>query len=346
MSLTSPPKIFIILVNWNGKQDTLNCLSSLQKQDYPNYEVVVIDNGSNDDSVSIIESTFPKLILLKNQTNLGFSGGNNVGIQYALKHQTDFILLLNNDTKVSSDLLQQFMLGFQQFPKAGILGAKIYLMQEEKKLDHFGGNWNQKKAAFDFIGLHASDENWDNAFCIDYVCGAAMMIKKEVFQQIGLLESRFFLIWEESDFCMRAKRAGYKIISYPHAKIWHKVSASFTEGKAHSTYFWWRNRLLWIERNCSLSQLVDVYIRVLVPEIFHLLKIYVLKSIQFICYKYLYAKSEQEKKRNKLLINKAALKGVRDYLFRRFGQGPDWIYRPIKQSSNLTKHPETAISKK
>jgi GT2 family glycosyltransferase len=286
------------------------------------------------------------LILIENPKNLGFSGGNNVGITYALDHQADFILLLNNDTKVSSDLLQKFMLGFQQFPQAGILGAKIYLMGEENRLDHFGGNWNQKKAAFDFVGLHASDENWDTAFCVDYVCGAAMMIKKEVFWKIGLFESRFFLIWEESDFCMRAKRLGYQVISYPQAKIWHKVSSSFTGGKVHSTYFWWRNRLLWIERNCSPSELLSAYIRVLIPQIFHLVKIYFLKSIQFICCKYFYTKANQEKKRNRLLINKAALKGIKDYIFRRFDQGPDWVYRPTKQSSNLTKHLETAISKK
>lgn len=330
MSLISHPKIFIIIVNWNGKQDTLHCLTSLQKVDYPNYEIVIIDNGSKDDSVSVIRSQFPKLLVLENQTNLGFSGGNNVGIQYALHHQADFVLLLNNDTEVSSDLLEQFMLGFQQFPKAGVLGAKIYLMQDKEKLDHFGGDWNQKKAAFDFIGLHALDENWDTAFCIDYVCGAAMMVKKEVFQQAGLLESRFFLIWEESDFCIRAKRKGYQIISYPPAKIWHKVSASFTGGKTHSTYFWWRNRLLWIERNCSFSQLLCIYMRVLIPEIFHLLKIYFLKSIQFVFFKHFYTKVSQEKKRKKLLINKAALKGIKDYFFRRFGQGPDWIYHPSK----------------
>lgn len=324
MSSAYLPKIFIIIVNWNGKQDTLTCLNSLQLLDYSNYQIVIVDNGSNDDSISAIKLQFPHHLLLENHTNLGFTGGNNVGIQYALNHKADFILLLNNDTKVSSDLLKHFTLGFQQFPKAGILGAKIYLMQNEGKLDHFGGAWNPKKGIFDLIGLHALDENWNEAFCIDYVCGAAMMIKKEVFEQIGLLESRFFLIWEESDFCMRARRKGFEIISYPSAKIWHKVSASF-KGKTHNTYFWWRNRFLWIERNCAFNQLLSIYIRVLIPEIFQLLKIYLLKSIQFICFKHFYTKAEQEKKRIKLLIYKAALKGIKDYLLRRFGPGPDWI---------------------
>ncbi len=316
------PKVFIIIVNWNGKQDTLTCLSSLQSLDYSNYHVIIVDNGSKDDSISAIKLQFPHHLLLENQTNLGFTGGNNIGIQYALDHKADFVLLLNNDTKVSPDLLKHFMLGFQQFPKAGILGAKIYLMQNEGKLDHFGGTWNQKKGVFDLIGLHAPDENWDTAFCIDYVCGAAMMVKKEVFEQIGLLESRFFLIWEESDFCMRAKRKGFQIISYPSAKIWHKVSASFT-GKTHSTYFWWRNRLLWIERNCSFKHLLSVYTRVLIPEILHLVKIYFLKSMQYTCFKSFYAKAEQERKRHKLFTYKAALRGVKDYLLRRFGPGPD-----------------------
>mgnify|MGYP001598031286 FL=1 len=119
------PKVFIIIVNWNGKQDTLTCLSSLQSLDYSNYHVIIVDNGSKDDSISAIKLQFPHHLLLENQTNLGFTGGNNVGIQYALNHKADFVLLLNNDTKVSPDLLKHFMLGFQQFPKAGILGAKI-----------------------------------------------------------------------------------------------------------------------------------------------------------------------------------------------------------------------------
>lgn len=145
MSSAYLPKIFIIIVNWNGKQDTLTCLSSLHSLDYSNYQIVIVDNGSNDGSISAIKLQFPHHLLLENHTNLGFTGGNNVGIQYALNHKADFILLLNNDTKVSSDLLKRFILGFQQFPKAGILGAKIYLMQNEEKLDHFGGTWNPKK---------------------------------------------------------------------------------------------------------------------------------------------------------------------------------------------------------
>jgi GT2 family glycosyltransferase len=322
MSSTYLPKVFIIIVNWNGKQDTLICLSSLQSLDYSNYHVIIVDNGSKDDSISAIKLQFPNHLLLENLTNIGFTGGNNIGIQYALDHKADFVLLLNNDTKVSSDLLKRFMLGFQQFPKAGVLGAKICLMQNEEKLDHFGGTWNQKKGVFDLIGLHASDENWDTAFCIDYVCGAAMMIKKEVFEKIGLLESRFFLIWEESDFCMRAKRKGFQIISYPSSKIWHKVSASF-KGKTHSTYFWWRNRLLWIERNCSFRHLLSIYIRVLIPEIFHLIKIYLLKSIQYTCFQSFYTKAKLERKTHNLFTYKAALKGIKDYLLRRFGPGPD-----------------------
>ena len=322
MSSTYLPKVFIIIVNWNGKQDTLICLSSLQSLDYSNYHVIIVDNGSKDDSISAIKLQFPNHLLLENLTNIGFTGGNNIGIQYALDHKADFVLLLNNDTKVSSDLLKRFMLGFQQFPKAGVLGAKICLMQNEEKLDHFGGKKKKKKGVFDLIGLHASDENWDTAFCIDYVCGAAMMIKKEVFEKRGPLESRFFLIWEESDFCMRAKRKGFQIISYPSAKIWHKVSASF-KGKTHSTYFWWRNRLLWIERNCSFRHLLSIYIRVLIPEIFHLIKIYLLKSIQYTCFQSFYTKAKLERKTHNLFTYKAALKGIKDYLLRRFGPGPD-----------------------
>lgn len=299
-------KIALIILNWNGKKDTLECLDSIAKLDYKNFETILVDNGSTDDSVA---SFPPHITLLKNKDNLGFAEGNNVGIRYALERDFDAVVLLNNDTVVDPKFLSGFVNSGQP-----LQGAMIYLYQEPDRLDHLGGTWNPRTASFDFIGLRAKEIPEDPA--VDYLCGCALFIHRKVLETIGLLESKFFLIWEESDFCFRAKRAHFSLHICREAKVWHKVSASFTGGKPHSTYFWWRNRLLWIERNCSRSEKFSLYLRVLLPEIFHLYKLFAIKSI-----------FPSKKKKEKLLQYRAALTGVHHYICRRFGNGPSWIYK-------------------
>ncbi len=319
-------KIAIIILNWNGKQDTLSCLASLQHVDYPNAEIIVVDNGSSDGSADAIRAHFPTATILENTENLGFAEGNNIGIRYALQTDAELILLLNNDTEVDPSLLDAFATCFENHPEAGILGAKICLFNQRDTLDHWGGNWNLKKGKFDFIGLRLKDQSSQDPFPIDYVCGAALIARRAVFETAGLLDPRFFLIWEESDFCFRARRAGFQTLSSPDAKIYHKVSASFV-GKPHSTYFWWRNRLLWIERNCTTTQRLSLYLRVLLPDIAHMLKIRLLKTAQIKVQKKLQPQRDFSQHEEKLLKNRAALQGVFDYARRRFGNCPSWIYQ-------------------
>lgn len=318
------PKIAIIVLNWNGKQDTLACLESLTKLIYANVEVIVVDNGSTDGSAIAIREHFPQFSLIENQENLGFAEGNNIGMRAALQRGADQALLLNNDTVAAPDLLDRFVEMFDSYPEAGILGARIYLYDQKQTIDHLGGMWNRKTGTFDFIGLRQEDQYLQPQE-LDYVCGAGLIIRRKVIETIGYLDPRFFLIWEESDYCFRARRAGFKIITCPQAKIWHKVSASFVGGKPHSTYFWWRNRLLWIERNCSGLEKASLYFRILIPEITHMLKIHLIKNVDLFFVKLFRINKNVKQKKEKLIKNRAALCGVRDYTFRRFGKGPDWI---------------------
>ncbi len=327
--MSTAAKISIIILNWNGKQDTLACLESLQKLTYPNYEVIIVDNGSTDDSVSAIRSQFPQHRLIETGSNLGFAEGNNVGIREALA--SDCIFLLNNDTVVAPDILEHFVETFQAHPEAGILGAKIFLYDKRDTLDHLGGTWNRKTGIFEFVGLRQQDDDrWQKPQELDYVCGAGFIIKRTVLEHVGLLEPRFFLIWEESDLCFRARKAGFKTLTCPNAKLWHKVSASFVGGKPHSTYFWWRNRLLWIERNCSPLEKLSLYSRILIPDILHMLKIRALKTLQLRFTIRFRPHINTTEKQLKLVKNRAALCGVRDYFLRRFGNGPSWIYEKRK----------------
>lgn len=312
--------LFVIILNWNGKNLTLDCLRSLKKVQTP-HQVILVDNGSTDGSIQAFKEQFPRAFIIETGKNLGYAGGNNVGIEYALKQGASHLLILNNDTTVDPFFLEAFLEKDEP-----ILGAKTLDYSNQKKLDHLGGNWNPQKGQFDLIGCQEEEKKWTISIPLDYVCGCALFVKAEVFKKIGLFDPRFFLFWEEADWCSRALKAGYQPTFCPKAKIIHKGSASFTGGAAHTTYFWWRNRLFWIERNCSKKEKRKLYLHVLIPEMIHLMKLYLLKSVQFFFIKWSKQEEKHLKRKNQLRIYKAALAGIKDYYIGRFGNGPSWIF--------------------
>lgn len=314
-------RVAILVLNWNGRVDTERCLRSLEKIQYPHYKIIIIDNGSTDGSQSYFRSHFPDCHLIETHQNLGYAGGNNVGITYALKENFDYILLLNNDTIVDPHLIHPFLKTFSEHPSAGILGTKIYLMDQPNRFDHFGGMWNSYKMAFDYYGYHAEEDSlsFEEPKSLDYVCGAAMMVRSSLFKQIGLLDARYFLYWEEADFCFRARKAGFDVLTCPQAKIWHKVSGSFSGGKPHQSYFYWRNRLLFIEKNCTgLSRLLG-FTKLLFAYLPAAYKLKLLAKLQLRIKKIL----RKDTSKYPPLIRRydACIKGTHDYLFRKFGSG-------------------------
>lgn len=314
MPISKASKIAIILLNWNGKKDTLECLASLEKVDYPNFQTIVVDNGSSDDSVTAIRAAHPSVPILETRANLGFAGGNNVGIEWALRHHAEWVLLLNNDTTVDPPLLKAFIQAAASQPKAKILGAKILRYHQPTLIDHLGGYWNPHLAEFVSPESGQPDHPYLNMQRVDYVCGAALLMHRSVPETIGLLETNFFLFWEETDFCFRARRAGFEVWTAPEAKIWHKVSSSFTGGKPHTHYFWWRSRLLWIERNCTPEEKKSLYRKVILPELWKMTRHYLLKAL---------FSTDREKVRR----YKAGVAGALDYFRRRFGNCPSWLTR-------------------
>ncbi|MDJ0652250.1 MAG: glycosyltransferase family 2 protein [Simkaniaceae bacterium] len=306
-------KIYVLILNWNGREDTLACLYSLAKVKTP-HEVVVVDNGSTDGSASAITASFPSAYVIQTGQNLGYAAGNNVGIRSALEKGADFIFILNNDTTVEPDILEAFLK--RDVP---LQGGKAHLMCDPKTLDHLGGNWNPQKGEFDLIGARAPASDYRNPISLDYVCGVALFVQAEVFRKVGLFEPRYFLFWEESDFCMRAKDVGFPATFCPEAILYHKVSASFSGGKPHTTYFWWRSRLLWIERNCAAKE-KKILMKKIRVEFFHILKLYLLKSLQL-----LFSQKTTERK-SRLRTYRAQLVGIKDYFMDRFGNGPSWLF--------------------
>ena len=320
------PKIIIILVNWNGFSDTKECLLSIEKIKYTNFETLLVDNGSTDDSVFLLKKTFPTLTIIETKKNLGFAGGNNVGIKLALDKKADFIVLLNNDTIVDPYFLEAFYQASKNNPQAGILGANILRYDNKTTIDHLGGLWNHQKGEFTSIGQgkNINDPTYQTLQVADYVCGCCFFIKREVIEKIGLLEEKFFLIWEESDYCFLAKRSGFEILAVSQAKVWHKISSSFT-GKVHTHYYWWRNRLFFISRNFTINEKILLYFGVIGKEIFHECNLFFLKSLQFFLLKIFSPKKLSEKRKIRLLQYKAGFYGIIDYFFQKFGQGPSWL---------------------
>lgn len=319
--------VAIIVLNWNGKRATTACLLSLRDIQDPDVEVIVIDNGSTDGSVSYFKEAFPEVTLVETGSNLGYAGGNNVGIAYALAKGATHLLLLNNDTVVDPKLVGHFLAGFANYPKAGVLGAKIYLMQEPTRLDHLGGIWRKDKVDFELVGLGAYEDGvaFQESIKVDYVCGAALMMKKEAIEKVGVLEERFFLFCEETDWCFRAKREGFEIRTCPEAKVWHEVSASLTGGKPHADYYAMRNRLLWIERNFTGRERLYYLSRLLRGSVVKTGKHFLLCQLRR-GLKHLLGKRGGVKERLQIQRQRAILRGAFDYIFRRFGEAPKGLF--------------------
>ena len=297
------PKVYIIILNWNGKKDTIECLGSIQQLKYPNLAVVVVDNGSTDGSVKAIHQQFPEISIIETGKNLGYAGGNNTGLRYALKNDADHILLLNNDTIVDQELINELLLASDRFQHNGIFGAKIYYYKEPNKIWYSGAKRIKQTANFMHIGQGIIDngKDYNSLEETDYACGCAFFVHVGVLNKIGLFDEKFFLTYEEADLCYRAKRAGIKSYVVPDAIVWHKISISFGgEESAVFRYFITRNKLLWAEKNLPFFKRLWVY-----KNAFH----------EFLAL--IYPPSQLYQFSNPL--KKAKILALRDYLLRRFG---------------------------
>ncbi|MDQ1283828.1 MAG: hypothetical protein QG620_176 [Patescibacteria group bacterium] len=214
--MKSFPKVFIVILNYNGRDVIRKCLASVFKIDYPSLEVVMVDNNSNDGSFELARSCFSKMTFIKNEENLGFSAGNNVGIRYALDRAADWVLLLNNDTEVDKDFLDKLLGAAEKDEAVGMLSPVIF-EKENGKIWFSGGKikWLSMKAE------HMRQAKTEDFFETDFVSGCAMLVKREIFQRVGLLDEDFFLYWEDADFSVRVKKAGFKLAVVSGAWIYH-----------------------------------------------------------------------------------------------------------------------------
>lgn len=268
-------KVFLIILNWNGREMTLNCLKSLGaiKQDSFSLDVIVVDNGSADDSVEKIHKAGPKVTVLENKENLGFAEGNNVGIKYALEKGADYVCLLNNDTRVEPKFLEELVKAVQSDEKIGLIGGKIYFekgyeffkdkysdSERGKVIWYAGGliDWNNVYASH--RGVDEVDKGqYDQTEETEYVNGCLMFGTREIFKKVGLFDKRYYLYFEDAELSLRAKRVGFKVVFCPKAKIWHLNSGSSGSGSSLHDYFITRNRLIFGMTYASLRSKIALF---------------------------------------------------------------------------------------
>lgn len=305
-------KISVVIVTFNKGQKAVECIKSLQQCDFKNFlsqlKVLVVDNASINNTVKIIKKIQDskdsklQLELIENKENLGFGVASNIGIKKALQHKADYVLLLNPDTTVQKDFLKPLLQVIKR-PEIGICGPKILFFSSPRRrlfgdsrsvlgrIWSAGGEIDQKRYSGGLIGYGEKDEGqYSKEKEVDYISGTCMLVKSIVFEKIGFLNEDYFLYYEDAEFCLRARRAGFKVVYVPSSVIYHYGSYTTGRGSQMMQYYLARNRLYFLEKNAPFTIRLREMVRM--P-----------KTI----WEHLNRKE------------RAALLGIRDYLFRKRG---------------------------
>lgn len=280
-------KISVIVLSFNSASDLPHCLTALKKLTLgeTHLDIIVIDNASEDESVNLVKTKFPGVTLLTNSQNLGYSEGNNIGIRHALQGNSDFIWIVNPDVTVHPDSLSALIAAAAKYPLAGVFGSKIYFApgyefhkEQYSKSDvgkvfwYAGGNMDWGNMYGSHRGVDQVDSGqFDFDSETDFVTGASMFIRTKVFSTVGLLDAKYYLYYEENDFCQRAKAAGWKLMYIHDSLAWHANAQSSGLGTKKNTdlqdYYITRNRLLFGMRHAPpytklhlLKQSVQLYL--------------------------------------------------------------------------------------
>ncbi len=294
------PKVSIVVLNYKRPGDTIECLASLKKLDYPNFNIIVVDNDSKDDSIerikqwvednslSFIEYNAHKiesevntdkenesqLIIIKSGENIGYAGGNNVGIKYALlKEEYNYIWLLNNDTVVDKDALSYLVRESEKEKKIGVAGSRWMYYDKPDEIQLMGGS-----KLMPFLGrtkqlVEDAKSVKESNITPDYIGGASFLIRTETIRDVGLLDEDYFLYWEDADWCERIRRAGWKLKFVYESVIYHKGGASTVNKSPLTDYYGTRNSIVFIRKYYKqfiISTLISVVLGRVICRLFTL----------------------------------------------------------------------------
>jgi hypothetical protein len=297
----SSARVGVVVLNWNQEEDTSACLESLRAvRDVP-IRVILVDNGSAPDSVDRLERKFPEAAVIRLGENQGFAAGNNAGIERALREGVSHILLLNNDTLVEAGFLAPLLEALQR-DGAGVAGPKIYHHPEVTRVWFAGGMIDWRTGRQWHAGAGEIDRGqWDSPREVDYVTACCLLAPASVFREVGGLDERYFIYFEETDWNLRVRRRGHHCWYEPKSRMYHKVSRAMKTGSPASDYYYARNRLLLFRDHA--------------PVLYRpmLLALYTLRSLRFAWTRY----------RGGLSDNALAIaRGVLDFYAGRFGRCP------------------------
>lgn len=234
-------RVEVVVLNWNGWRDTLACLASLQRLNYPNFGLIVVDNGSTDGSQSHIEAHIPGLKVLQTGANLGFGGGCNAGIRQALEQGADYIWLINSDTTVDANALTELVRLADAQVFVGAVGSVLYEADQPDQIQLWGGGR---------VGLwRGLSRHQASPAPLDFVSGASMLLRREAIEQVGMFDTQtFFMYWEDSDLGFRLRQAGWQLAVAEKSRVWHKLSASLGQGSRQLDVYFTQSGVRFLRR--------------------------------------------------------------------------------------------------
>jgi hypothetical protein len=243
----SAPRVAAIVVNWNRAEDTLRCLASLRASTGVDLSIVVVDNASSDGSCAAITLAYPDVEIIRNERNLGFAEGNNVAIRRLVSRGVPYLLLLNNDALVAPDAIRQLVEPLEEDPKLGVTSGAVCYLSQPHVVWSAGGRIDRRtgEVGSDWHGAGVGDlpsEPW----WVDHVTGCCMLVRGAAIRRAGALDRRFFMYFEETEWCARIARAGYGLLVVPSARIWHAIDPRAQEGSPAIAYYMTRNHLLYL----------------------------------------------------------------------------------------------------
>ena len=303
------PKVSIIILHLYDRAGLLACLSSLTAVTYANFDAYVVHNGPVNAELEQSLAAFSGRLagLVHTGENTGFARGNNAGIRLALQNGADYVLLLNDDTAVSPDFLDLLVAEGEKNPAAGMLGPEVMYFGDRERVSFSGAKFEAASGTFSFPKAGELAAPGADPFGSDYITGCALLVKKKVIEKIGLLDERFFLYWEDSDWGLRAAAAGFENLVVPSAKIWHKVSASLGGNDSPlKAYHKTRSHFLFAELHA--------------PRAKKALLLKLARDTAWLLFK--------SRKPGAFLLAAAYLAGAAGYFAGRGGAGPAWLRRP------------------
>ncbi|KNY29646.1 glycosyltransferase family 2 protein [Pseudobacteroides cellulosolvens] len=247
--MNNNPLVFIIVLNYNGLKDTIECIKSLEQISYKNYKVIVVDNASTDGSEEVLTGKFPDVIFIKTKENLGYAGGNNIGIKHAMDNNADYICIINNDVVVEQSFLEPIISKMESDKTIGIAGSKVCEYSDRTKIQSTGSILHLSRGNVYQINTGAYSSQVTEDLEVDYISGSCLVARRKLLENVGLIPEVYFLFYEENEWCLRAWRAGYKVKCICNSEIYHKGSSTIDKISGIKEYYMIRNNIIFVKRN-------------------------------------------------------------------------------------------------